>query len=564
MSLETYAAPQKAYEEPRYIDSVENFDPSAGNEDPSAALLDASGAYSPADKSVASSADITSFAPPVEIASDASVSMTVSDAGGEAAAPEPKERESGWWSALSTIGVGMIDEVINHPLRVIGNAVVGVAIGAVAAVAIPAMGVVGAGLAIAAGATAGLYGAYQLVTHADDWLEDGEVIANADQHSAEEVAAARENLIDVGHGATDFAAGMAGGFVGSLNSVALKQSVEAGGKLIGDTVRGAAGTAGEYVAPFAKKVSGAADVVMTKAGTYAGVVGNSVSNISTPVLAKGAEVAAFVTGKVGAVAQPVADKVASATLTVGEAVAPHADDALALATRGADEAGQLAFKGVDEVTVAALGADNPSKLYMTIADGAKAQATKVMDFSAPYVAKVVEAAGELNVKAVRGTVGVMDKAAQYAQSLAQGARLAAYRTKTAADRVRVAAQHVPMPGEKDFADDYLASALQALKSKENITPIGYTSDYSYALDDLVVRLADGRVFNVKPPAIAGEPHIVTPQIGTWTDNNSAASFSRYNLTAKPPEFSVVPENIVFSKDANQVARMIYRKNRVES
>ncbi len=72
--------------------------------------------------------------------------MTVSDAGEAEPFPgvvDENGSSSGLWTTLSTIGEGMIDEVINHPLRVAGNVVMGVAIGAVAAVALPALGVVG-------------------------------------------------------------------------------------------------------------------------------------------------------------------------------------------------------------------------------------------------------------------------------------------------------------------------------------------------------------------------------------------------------------------------------------
>ncbi len=531
MTLETYAAPQNTYVDARYTEE-ESFDPNTGNEDPSAALLEASGAYSPSDKSITAYADTTSFEPPTD-SLDPSVSMTVSDAGGQEAAaenPEEKETKSGIMTTLSTISAGMVDEVINHPLRVLGNAVLGVAIGAAAAVIIPALGVVGTGVAAAAAVTAGGIGIYQLFTHADDWLEDGEVIANADQYTAQEVAQARENLIEVGHGTTDFMAGVAGGFVGSLNSVVLKQSVEAGGKLIGDSVRTGASTASDYVAPFAKRILGAADAVMTKAGTYAGVVSNAVGSVSTPVLAKGAEVAAFVSGKVGAVAQPLADRVASATLTVGEAAAPIADKAVGMATRGADKAGQLASSGFDKVTsIAGVGADKSSQVYLTVADGARAQATRAIDFASPYVESVTNAATHLKDRAMDTASLILGKASQRADLLAQ----------------------------RIFADRYLASATRALSDRENVTALGYMRDFDGKVRDLVVRIADGRVFTLAAPEKAGQPFFATPAL-SWAENNIPRNFVAFDQTAKDAAFSSIPQDIVWSRQAKAYASLIYR------
>lgn len=249
MTLQTYDVSQHAYAEPR--ETAESFDSSVANEDPSAALLEASGAYLPPFNASVASAETTSFEPPVEGASmDSYVYVAVSDAGGTdtvAEEPEEKEAKSGILTTLSTIGVRMLDQVINHPLQVVGNVVLGVAVGAAAAVVIPTLGVVGAGVAAVAAVTVAGVGAYQLVTHADDWFEDGAVIANADQYSEQEVAKAREDLIGVGHETTNFVAGAAGGFLGSLNSVFLREAVEAGGALIADSVRGGAGTISEYV-----------------------------------------------------------------------------------------------------------------------------------------------------------------------------------------------------------------------------------------------------------------------------------------------------------------------------
>ncbi|MBA3995414.1 MAG: hypothetical protein C0469_18000 [Cyanobacteria bacterium DS2.3.42] len=425
MTLQTYDASQHAYAEPR--ETEESFDSNVANEDPSAALLEASGAYLPSFNASVTSAETTSFEPPVERASmDPCVSVAVSDAGGaDAVAEEPEEKEdkSGILTTFLTIGVGMLDQVINHPLQVLGNVALGVAVGAAAAVVIPALGVVGTGVAIAA---AGV-GAYQLVTHADDWFEDGAVIANADQYSAQEVAAARENLIGVGHETTNFVAGAAGGFVGSLNSVFLKESVEAGGALIADSVRGGAGTISEYVAPLAKKISGAADFVMTKTVGYSGVVGNAVNSVSTPVIAKGAQVAGIVSDKVGAVAQPMADKAASVTLSVGEKVAPYADKAASMAANGGDKAATLISQGLEKVTsVASVGADKTSRVYLTVADSAKAQATTAMDFASPYVDKVAYAATSLRDRAMDATKPLTEKIVNQAALVKENIFLSRY------------------------------------------------------------------------------------------------------------------------------------------
>ncbi len=417
MSLEIYSAPQQGYASGRhreYQDYQDSFDPNEDKADGSAALFEASGAYSPPMKAAAADAgktaqELSAKAASVE-SSDASVSLTVADAA------ENKEEKSGIGKTMETIAIGGFDEIFNHPLRFLGNAVMGIAVGAVTAAAVAAAGTVG--LAVA-GVAAG-YGIYKLGTSVDDWLEDGKIIANADQHTDEEVAAARANLIEVGHGTADFMASAGGGVIGGVQSALMKEVVETGISGVGSAFRTYGGPLGEYLQPVAKSISGTTDTAMVRAGAFAGTVGDAVSNVATPVLAKGAQIAGYVADKVAAVAEPVRDQFASISMTVGQKAAPYVNQASELGAKGIDKASGFATKGWDKVTnVATTGADKLSTTYLTVADAAITGGGKVADYAAKYFDKTVNVAADVKDKAMMSAAQLADKVAARSAMLAE-------------------------------------------------------------------------------------------------------------------------------------------------
>ncbi len=307
----------------------------------------------------------------------------------------------------------------------------------------------------------------------------------------------------------------------------LKQSFEAGGKLVGDTVLQGTSSVSEFVAPFARRLSGASDAVMTKAGGYAGVVGEAVSSVSTPVLAKGAQVAGVVSEKVGAVAQPMVDKVASVTLSVGEKVAPFVD-----------KAATLASKGAENVTgVAVVGADKTSRLYMTVADGAKAHAAKALDYASPYVDKVANVATNLRDRAMDATKPLTEKIVNQAAQVK----------------------------ENIFLSRYMRSAERALADVDNIKPVGLMRDIETGkTTDLVVQVADGKYFALKPPLEGGGAYVATPlNVVSWFgEANYFGKYANFSTNWNLSESTFIPGKIVFSPDAIDAARHIYRSARM--
>lgn len=112
--------------------------------------------------------------------------------------------EGGFDDVVGDVFSGAVDQLTQNPLEVGKNILIGGAIGLGALIVAPEV------LAVAAIAGAG-YGLYQLATHLPGWIEDADVVANPDQHTAAEVAQSHEDLQDLGGGITNFVAGAAGG-----------------------------------------------------------------------------------------------------------------------------------------------------------------------------------------------------------------------------------------------------------------------------------------------------------------------------------------------------------------
>lgn len=118
---------------------------------------------------------------------------------------EPDPSMEGLNSVLGDIWNGAVEQVTHNPLEVLKNVAIGAAIGVGTVLLAPeiAIGaaVIGAGL-----------GAVELAKNIPGWMEDADVVANPDQHTAAEVEQSREDLENLGGGITNFiAGGLAGG-----------------------------------------------------------------------------------------------------------------------------------------------------------------------------------------------------------------------------------------------------------------------------------------------------------------------------------------------------------------
>jgi hypothetical protein len=138
----------------------------------------------------------------------------------KAGAKEEEHWYSGALRVAHDLKEGGVDELINHPLKVLGNAAIGAAatIGA---------GLVAPEIALAAGAAGIAYGAYELYKHAPGWIHDAKVVANPDQYSATEQANAHAEIRGIGAGSVDMAAGIAGGFAASAAKAAILEGANA-------------------------------------------------------------------------------------------------------------------------------------------------------------------------------------------------------------------------------------------------------------------------------------------------------------------------------------------------
>ncbi len=117
-------------------------------------------------------------------------------------------------AVASDLARGAVDEVIHHPGQVVGSALTGLAIGTVAILAAPEV-------AVAAAIAGAGYGAYELATHVGGWIHSADVVSNAQDHTAAEVASAHQTLQGVGAGGVLIGAGV----LGSLGSAPLASAI---------------------------------------------------------------------------------------------------------------------------------------------------------------------------------------------------------------------------------------------------------------------------------------------------------------------------------------------------
>jgi len=130
-----------------------------------------------------------------------------------------KEAKEGGMSAVaSELGAGVWQEMRDHPVRLLGSAATGAATAIGTTLIAPK---VLTGIAIA-----GIgYGSYQLYKHGGVWIDAAKMVARSEP-DATESEAARATLRSLGAGATDVAAGMAGGMAASSLRAALISSTK--------------------------------------------------------------------------------------------------------------------------------------------------------------------------------------------------------------------------------------------------------------------------------------------------------------------------------------------------
>lgn len=124
--------------------------------------------------------------------------------------PEVEIDNGGLDDVIGDLFHGAVEQITQNPLEVLKNVAIGAAIGAGTVLLAPEIAI---GAAVI-GATAGVY---QLATNLPGWLEDADIVANPDQHTAAEVAQSHEDLEDLGGGITNF---VAGGLAGGLSAKA--------------------------------------------------------------------------------------------------------------------------------------------------------------------------------------------------------------------------------------------------------------------------------------------------------------------------------------------------------
>lgn len=116
------------------------------------------------------------------------------------------------------IASGALDEVVNHPGRVLGNVAIGAAVGVGAALVAPEVAV-GAAL-VGAG-----YAAYEVYQNASDWWNSAKVVADPTGKSEAEQKQAKETLNNIGGGAADIVAGGLGGATAAIGTAVIKNGI---------------------------------------------------------------------------------------------------------------------------------------------------------------------------------------------------------------------------------------------------------------------------------------------------------------------------------------------------
>lgn len=125
------------------------------------------------------------------------------------------QEKPGYFAVAKEIAKGAVNELVDHPGRVLGNAAMGVAIGVGTALAAPEI----AFGAAAVGVGAAAYGAYK---YGAEWINSAKIVADPSGKSEAEQMKAKQTLQDVGGGATDIIAGGMAGMGAAMGTTAIK------------------------------------------------------------------------------------------------------------------------------------------------------------------------------------------------------------------------------------------------------------------------------------------------------------------------------------------------------
>lgn len=129
-------------------------------------------------------------------------------------------RESGATAVGRYFAKGVLDEVVNHPGRIVASAAIGLGVGIGAAFVSPAA--ISVGVVLAGG-----YGLYTLANNIPMWIGSAKVVANPYDYSSEQVVMARTNIRDVGAGTVTIAASAIGALGAAPGVTALKSAFPA-------------------------------------------------------------------------------------------------------------------------------------------------------------------------------------------------------------------------------------------------------------------------------------------------------------------------------------------------
>lgn len=113
------------------------------------------------------------------------------------------------------LAAGAIDELTNHPGRVIASAAIGLGVGIGASFVSPVL--IGAGLVAAGG-----YGLYTLANKVPTWVDAAKVVSNPNDYSTDRRIRAHSTLQDVGAGTVTLAASAIGALGTAPATAAIK------------------------------------------------------------------------------------------------------------------------------------------------------------------------------------------------------------------------------------------------------------------------------------------------------------------------------------------------------
>lgn len=125
------------------------------------------------------------------------------------------DNDSSVMEVAKDLAVGAIDELTNHPGRVLGSAAIGLGVGIGATFVSPV--VIGAGLVMAGG-----YGLYTLANKVPTWVDAAKVVSNPNDYSLEQKMKAHSTLQDVGAGTVTLVASAIGALGTAPATAAIK------------------------------------------------------------------------------------------------------------------------------------------------------------------------------------------------------------------------------------------------------------------------------------------------------------------------------------------------------